>query len=53
MELREQVKASIHPKHKGRELERKIRDRSAKLGVIGLGYEGLHLLLEMAAHGFG
>jgi UDP-N-acetyl-D-glucosamine dehydrogenase len=40
---------SIHP---GRELSRKIRDRSAKLGVIGLGYAGLHLALEMARNGF-
>jgi len=48
MELREQVLASRHTK----ELERKIRDRSAKLGVIGLGYSGLHLALEMAHSGF-
>jgi UDP-N-acetyl-D-glucosamine dehydrogenase len=52
MELREQIVISKDPKHKGRELERKIRDRSAKLGVIGLGYAGLHLALEMAHNGF-
>ena len=52
MELGEQVLANTHSKHKGRELEKKIRDRSAKLGVIGLGYSGLHLALEMAGVGF-
>jgi UDP-N-acetyl-D-glucosamine dehydrogenase len=36
----------------GDELERKIRDRSAKVGVIGLGYVGLPLMLEMAKAGF-
>jgi UDP-N-acetyl-D-glucosamine dehydrogenase len=39
-------------KHTGRELVRKIRDRSAKLGVIGLGYAGLQLALGMAHNGF-
>ena len=34
------------------ELERKIRDRSAKLGVLGLGYVGLPLAVEMAQSGF-
>src|ERR687895_575661 len=52
MELREQTVISKDSKHQGRELERKIRDRSAKLGVIGLGYAGLHLALEMAHNGF-
>lgn len=33
-------------------LERKIRDRSARLGVIGLGYAGLPLAVEMARQGF-
>ncbi len=36
----------------GRELKRKIRDRSAKVGVVGLGYVGLPLALEMARAGF-
>jgi len=36
----------------GRELEKKIRDRSARVGVIGLGYVGLALALEMAKAGF-
>lgn len=52
MELREQIVISKDSKHQGRELDRKIRDRSAKLGVIGLGYAGLHLALEMAHNGF-
>lgn len=33
-------------------LEKKIRDRSATLGVIGLGYAGLPLAVEMARQGF-
>ena len=52
MELPEHVAAITHSKHIGRELARKIRDRSANLGVIGLGYTGLHLALEMAEKGF-
>lgn len=34
------------------ELRRKIHDRSARLGVIGLGYVGLPLAVEMAREGF-
>ncbi|MGH8545030.1 MAG: nucleotide sugar dehydrogenase [Gammaproteobacteria bacterium] len=34
------------------ELESKIRARTAKLGVIGLGYVGLPLAVEMAQQGF-
>ena len=52
MEVRGKVITSTYWKRKGRELERKIRDRSAKLGVIGLGYAGLNLALEMAGEGF-
>jgi UDP-N-acetyl-D-glucosamine dehydrogenase len=33
-------------------LERKILERSAKLGVLGLGYVGLPLMVEMAQSGF-
>jgi len=33
-------------------LEQKLRDRSANLGVIGLGYAGLPLAVEMAHQGF-
>jgi UDP-N-acetyl-D-glucosamine dehydrogenase len=36
----------------GKELKRKIQDRSACVGVIGLGYVGLPLALEMAREGF-
>jgi UDP-N-acetyl-D-glucosamine dehydrogenase len=35
-----------------KDLEIQIRDRSAKLGVLGLGYVGLPLALEMAQSGF-
>jgi UDP-N-acetyl-D-glucosamine dehydrogenase len=35
-----------------RELERKIENRSAKVGIIGLGYVGLPLAIEMAGAGF-
>ena len=48
----EQHVLSVRSQHIGRELQRKIRNRSAKLGVIGLGYAGLHLALEMANCGF-
>ena len=33
-------------------LAKKIRNRTANLGVIGLGYAGLPLAVEMARHGF-
>jgi len=36
----------------GRELKRRIRNRSAKVGIIGLGYVGLPLAVEMAKEGF-
>jgi UDP-N-acetyl-D-glucosamine dehydrogenase len=35
-----------------KELAKKIRDHSARVGVIGLGYVGLPLALEMAKEGF-
>ncbi len=35
-----------------RELKNKIRNRSAKVGVVGLGYVGLPLAIEMARVGF-
>src|SRR5262245_37495259 len=35
-----------------RELKDKIRDHSAKAGVVGLGYVGLPLAMEMAHTGF-
>ena len=36
----------------GRELQRKLRDRSAQVGILGLGPAGLALALEMADAGF-
>jgi len=36
----------------GTELKRKILDHTARLGIIGLGYVGLPLALEMATEGF-
>jgi len=36
----------------GETLEKKIRNRSARVGVIGLGYVGLALAMEMAEAGF-
>ncbi len=36
----------------GKDLARKIGDRSARVGVIGLGYVGLPLVVEMAKAGF-
>src|SRR5918999_1240433 len=35
-----------------RDLRKKIRDRSAKVGVVGLGYVGLPLAIEMAREGY-
>jgi UDP-N-acetyl-D-glucosamine dehydrogenase len=52
MEVIPQVLPIAGSKHIGRALARKIRDRSAHLGVIGLEYAGLHLALEMAEKGF-
>ncbi|MDP4199296.1 MAG: nucleotide sugar dehydrogenase [Bacteroidota bacterium] len=34
------------------ELERKLRDKTAKIGVIGLGYVGLPLAVEFSVKGF-
>jgi len=48
---REALKA-LQPYPAGRELARKIDDRSARVGVIGLGYVGLPLTIEMAHAGF-
>jgi UDP-N-acetyl-D-glucosamine dehydrogenase len=52
MQLIEENLSKMHLERPGHELERKIRDRSAKLGVIGLGYVGLPLAVEMAQAGF-
>src|SRR5262245_37295982 len=51
MEMTEQLTSSVKSGH-ALDLERKIRDRSAKLGVLGLGYVGLPLMVEMAQNGF-
>ncbi|SVA17158.1 uncharacterized protein METZ01_LOCUS70012, partial [marine metagenome] len=34
------------------ELEKKIKDREAKIGIIGMGYVGIPLGLEFAGTGF-
>jgi len=52
MELVQEVITETAVKPVGDDLERKIRDRSAQLGVIGLGYVGLPLAVEMAQKGF-
>ena len=41
-----------YPAQSGRELQDKIRQRTAHAGVLGLGYVGLPLALEMAHAGF-
>jgi UDP-N-acetyl-D-glucosamine dehydrogenase len=52
MHNNEKVLATVHDWNAGQELERKIHDRSARVGVIGLGYVGLPLALEMAKANF-
>jgi UDP-N-acetyl-D-glucosamine dehydrogenase len=52
MELVQEVITKTAVKPAGNDLERKIRDRSAQLGVIGLGYVGLPLAIKMAEQGF-
>ena len=52
MEVIQQVVPFADSKHIGRELARKIRDRSANVAVIGLGYVGLPVALEIASAGF-
>ena len=48
----EKVFAAPNGRSVGKELEQKIRDRSAQVGIIGLGYVGLPLAVEMAKAGF-
>lgn len=48
----EKVSAAPNGRSWGEELEQKIRDRSARVGIIGLGYVGLPLALEMGKAGF-
>jgi UDP-N-acetyl-D-glucosamine dehydrogenase len=52
MELVQEVITETAAKPVRHDLEGKIRDRSARLGVIGLGYVGLPLAVEMAHQGF-
>jgi hypothetical protein len=52
MELAQELITETAVKPVTDDLERKIRDRSAKLGVLGLGYVGLPLAVEMAQSGF-
>ncbi len=52
MELLEETLTKDRIKSPRDDLERKIRDHSARLGVIGLGYVGLPLVVEMASRGF-
>ena len=47
-----QYSAVLEENASGRELAKKIRDRTARAGVIGLGYVGLPLGVEMAKQGF-
>ena len=42
----------VEPPKAAQELKDKIRNRSAKVGVVGLGYVGLPLAIEMANAGF-
>lgn len=48
----EKVFAAPNWQSVGKELEQKIRDRTARVGIIGLGYVGLPLAVEMAKAGF-
>src|SRR4030095_1662080 len=52
MRLRVETVAEKQLNYVQRTLEQKIRDRSANLGVIGLGHAGLPLAIEMAQKGF-
>jgi UDP-N-acetyl-D-glucosamine dehydrogenase len=52
MELVVETVAAKRLNYVQRALEKRIRNHSAKLGVIGLGHVGLPLAIEMAAKGF-
>ena len=52
MQLVHEYTTGIEPRPASATLESKIQDRTAKLGVIGLGYAGLPLAVEMAQKGF-
>jgi UDP-N-acetyl-D-glucosamine dehydrogenase len=48
----EKISAAPNGRSVGEVLEQKIRDRSARVGIIGLGHVGLPLALEMGKAGF-
>ncbi len=52
MEIAGEILATPQIHGVAKDLEKKILDRSARVGVIGLGYVGLPLALEMAKKGF-
>ena len=52
MKIFEQALSDLDLSPAGGELEKRIRNRSARVGVIGLGNVGLPLALEMAQAGF-
>ena len=52
MQYTEEGLQVAQPRQADKELAKKIRNRSARVGVIGLGYVGLPLALEMAKEGF-
>lgn len=52
MHSNEKVLRALNQCQAGIELKKKILDRSARVGVIGLGYVGLPLAVEMAKEGF-
>ena len=52
VEVVSMLRNQIESPEAARELKEKIRERSAKVGVVGLGYVGLPLAIEMAHTGF-
>jgi len=52
MQYTEEGQLVAQPRQADKELAKKIRNRSARVGVIGLGYVGLPLALEMVKEGF-
>lgn len=52
MQYTEEGLLVAQPRQADKELAKKIRNRSARVGVVGLGYVGLPLALEMAKEGF-
>jgi UDP-N-acetyl-D-glucosamine dehydrogenase len=52
MDVSQRLLAEIPSSPHGTGLEEKIRDRSATIGVVGMGYVGLSLAVELANAGF-